>query len=163
MRAKRRHVPKASKKRQRGLHRDPIGPPVRSFSFLPTAQAQHRSASVAGVILEPSEPACLHSGSEPGADASGASQRASVEARARQAALWLVTIHVIQHAAAVPSVTSTRAQGEACALLQTLAQRRPHQRPASRYHPRPARRARGRVRSRRSSCWSSRSPGRGRP
>src|SRR5580693_7092435 len=50
------------------------------------------------------------------------------EARARQAALSLVTIHVIQHAAAVLSVTSTRAEGEAGALLQTLAQRRTHQR-----------------------------------
>src|SRR4030081_716725 len=34
----------------------------------------------------------------------------------------------IQHAAAVLSVTSTRAEGEAGALLQTLAQRRTHQR-----------------------------------
>src|SRR2546421_8818679 len=34
----------------------------------------------------------------------------------------------IQHAAAVLSVTSTRAEGEASALLQTLAQRRTHQR-----------------------------------
>ena len=50
------------------------------------------------------------------------------EARARQAALSLVTIHVIHHAAAVLSVTSTRAEGEAGALLQTLAQRRTHQR-----------------------------------
>ncbi len=50
------------------------------------------------------------------------------EARARQAALSLVTIHVIQHAAAGLSVTSTRAEGEAGALLQTLAQRRTHQR-----------------------------------
>src|SRR3979411_2388065 len=48
--------------------------------------------------------------------------------RARQAALSLITIHVIQHAAAVPSVTSTRVEGEAGALLQTLAQRRTHQR-----------------------------------
>src|ERR1700722_8702942 len=48
------------------------------------------------------------------------------EARARQAAL--VTIHVIQHAAAVLSVTSTRAEGEARALLQTLSQRQTHQR-----------------------------------
>src|SRR5260370_10980077 len=47
---------------------------------------------------------------------------------ARQAALSLVTIHVIQHTAAVPSVTSTRTEGEAGALLQTLAQRRTHQR-----------------------------------
>jgi len=38
----------------------------------------------------------------------------------------LITIHVIQHAAAVPSVTSTRVEGEAGALLQTLAQRRTH-------------------------------------
>src|ERR1700720_817623 len=51
-----------------------------------------------------------------------------LRARARQAALSLVTIHVIQHAAAVLSVTSTRAEGEAGALLQTLAQRRTHQR-----------------------------------
>src|SRR5260370_38242617 len=51
------------------------------------------------------------------------------EARARQAALSLVTIHVIQHAAAVLSVTSTSAGGQAGALLQTLAQRRPHHRP----------------------------------
>src|SRR5438477_12161775 len=34
----------------------------------------------------------------------------------------------IQHAAAVLSVTSTRAEGEASPLLQTLAQRPPHQR-----------------------------------
>src|SRR5258706_2841520 len=34
----------------------------------------------------------------------------------------------IQHAAAVLSATSTRAEGEAGALLQTLAQRRTHQR-----------------------------------
>src|SRR5258705_13702856 len=34
----------------------------------------------------------------------------------------------IQHAAAVLSVTSTRAEGEAGALLQALAQRRTHQR-----------------------------------
>jgi enoyl-CoA hydratase len=40
----------------------------------------------------------------------------------------LVTIHVIQRAPAVVSVTSTRAEGEAGALLQTLAQRRTHQR-----------------------------------
>src|SRR6476620_2188466 len=50
------------------------------------------------------------------------------EARARQAAISLITIHVIQHAAAVLSVTSTRVEGEAGALLQTLAQRRTHQR-----------------------------------
>src|SRR5206468_11607716 len=52
---------------------------------------------------------------------------AAFDARARQVAL-LVTIHVIQHAAAVLSVTSTRTEGEAGALLQTLAQRRTHQR-----------------------------------
>src|SRR6266403_2246996 len=34
----------------------------------------------------------------------------------------------IQHAAAVLSISSTRAEGEAGALLQTLAQRRTHQR-----------------------------------
>src|SRR6476646_10172639 len=50
------------------------------------------------------------------------------EARARQAALSLITIHAIQHAAAVLSVGSTRAEGEAGALRQTLAQRRAHQR-----------------------------------
>src|SRR5258705_12071989 len=33
----------------------------------------------------------------------------------------------IQHAAAVPSIASVRAEGEAGALLQTLAQRRTHQ------------------------------------
>ena len=37
------------------------------------------------------------------------------------AALSLVTIRVIQHAAAALSVTSTRAEGEAGALFQTLA------------------------------------------
>src|SRR5258708_21480459 len=37
-------------------------------------------------------------------------------------------MHVSQHAAGVLSVTSTRAEGEAGALLQTLAQRRTHQR-----------------------------------
>src|SRR5262249_53879310 len=49
------------------------------------------------------------------------------ETRARQAALSLVTIRVIQPRA-VLRVTSTRAEGETGALLQTLAQRRPHQR-----------------------------------
>src|SRR5215831_13232286 len=40
----------------------------------------------------------------------------------------MVTIHVIQHSAAVPHIPSTRAEGEAGALLQTLAQHRTHQR-----------------------------------
>jgi len=43
-------------------------------------------------------------------------------------ALSLVTIDVVQHAAAVLSVTSTRVEGEAGALLQPFAQSRTHQR-----------------------------------
>src|SRR6516225_9048203 len=39
----------------------------------------------------------------------------------------MVSSHLIQHAAAVLSVTSTCAEGEAGALRQTLAQRRTHQ------------------------------------
>src|SRR3981081_1737941 len=40
----------------------------------------------------------------------------------------------IQHAAAVLSITSTRAEGEAGALLQTLAQCRTHQRARRPHH-----------------------------